>query len=79
MFGSLPQPAYMPCPECGASLARTEREEHACEEDQRIRYELFQLRTEIDRFDTELAAWLDTSAGRFAVFYAAWRRTGSSD
>jgi hypothetical protein len=74
MFGSLPQPAFMPCPECGASLARGERDRHACEEAQRIRYELFQLRAELDRFDAELEAWLDTNAGRFAVFYAAWRR-----
>ena len=74
MFGSLPQPAFMPCPECGASLARGEQAGHACEEAQRIRYELFQLRAELDRFDAELEAWLDTSAGRFAVYYAAWRR-----
>jgi hypothetical protein len=74
MFGALPQPAHMPCPECGASLARSEREEHACEESQRIRFELFQLRAEIELFDLQLSDWLKTSAGRFAVFYAAWSR-----
>jgi hypothetical protein len=74
MFGSLPQPAQMPCPECGASLARGELEEHACDEAQRIRFELFQLRAEVESFDDDLSAWLNTNAGRFEVFYAAWQR-----
>jgi hypothetical protein len=74
MFGSLPQPAYLPCPECGASLALGELAEHACDEAQRIRYELFQIRCETERFDDELAAWLRTKHGRFEVFYAARAR-----
>jgi hypothetical protein len=74
MFGSLPQPAHMPCPECGASIPRGQHSEHACDEAQRIRYELFQLREEVERFESDFGAWLKTDAGRFEVFYAAHRR-----
>jgi hypothetical protein len=70
MFGSLPQPAFMPCPSCGASLARGSQEEHVCDEAQRTSYELLQLRIESDRFDGELTRWLASPHGRFAVYYA---------
>ena len=75
MFGALPQPAHMPCPECGVSLPRSERDEHACDESQRIRFELLQLRAEIECFDAQLTAWLRTPEGRFAVFCAARSRS----
>jgi hypothetical protein len=74
MFGSLPQPAFMPCPRCGASVARGDREEHVCDEEQRTSYELLQIRIETDRFDTELTRWLISPAGRFAVYYAERQR-----
>jgi hypothetical protein len=74
MFGFLPQPAYMPCPECGVSLSREERVGHECDAAQRARYALFQLREEIERFEVELGHWLESVDGRFEVFYAAWRR-----
>jgi hypothetical protein len=74
MFGFLPQPAYMPCPECGVSLSRDERDGHVCDAVQRARYALFQLRGEIERFELELAGWLQSVNGRFEVFYAAWQR-----
>jgi hypothetical protein len=74
MFGSLPQPAFRPCPTCGASVARDRQAEHVCEEAQRLSYELLQVRVEADRFDSELSSWLSTPAGRFAVFYAERER-----
>jgi hypothetical protein len=74
MFGSMPQPTHLPCPSCGASVARDSVGEHLCDEEQRSRYERFQARVEVDRFDAELTTWLDTPAGRFEVFYAAHRR-----
>jgi hypothetical protein len=74
MFGSLPQPAYMPCPDCGASVPREEQGKHACETEQRTRFELFQVRLEVERFDGELASWLASPSGRFAVFYAERQR-----
>lgn len=74
MFGSLPHPAFMPCPDCGVSVARGHQEEHVCDETQRTSYESLQLRLEADRFDTELTRWLESSRGRFAVFYAERQR-----
>ncbi|HZB35981.1 MAG TPA: hypothetical protein VE440_07920 [Gaiellaceae bacterium] len=74
MFGSLPQPAHMPCPDCGASVPREAEAKHVCDEAQRTSYELFQVRLEADRFDTELTRWLASANGRFAVFYAERQR-----
>jgi hypothetical protein len=70
MFGSMPQPAHLPCPSCGASVPRDSVSGHQCDEEQRTRYERFQARVEVDRFDAELTTWLSTPAGRFEVFYA---------
>jgi hypothetical protein len=64
----------MPCPECGVSLSREERDGHVCDAAQRARYALFQFREEIGRFELELARWLQSVDGRFEVFYAAWQR-----
>ncbi len=74
MFGSLPQPAHLPCPSCGASVGREELSDHVCDDEQRTRYERFQVRVEAERFDTELTSWLGTPEGRFAVFYAERQR-----
>jgi hypothetical protein len=74
MFGSLPQPAFMPCPHCGASVARALRDGHVCDEAERTSYELFQIQSEADRFDTELTSWLASPHGRFAVYYAEHQR-----
>ncbi len=65
---------WQPCPDCGASVPREELDEHVCDEGQRIRYELFNVRLEVDRFDRELTGWLATSEGRFAVFCAERER-----
>jgi L-rhamnose isomerase len=74
MFGSLPQPAHMPCPDCGVSVPREAEEKHTCDRVQRTSYELFQIRVEADRFDTELTSWLSSPGGRFAVYYVERER-----
>jgi hypothetical protein len=74
MFGSAPQPAFLPCRACGASVAREQHEEHVCDPEQLARYESFQVRLELERFDGELTNWLRTPAGRFATFYAERER-----
>jgi hypothetical protein len=71
---SFPQPAHMPCSECGASIARVEMDRHACDEERRLHYQLFQLREEIAAFDAELAGYLASPRGKFETWYAAWRR-----
>ncbi len=74
MFGSLPQPAFLPCPICGASVARGMQDGHECEESQRMSYERLQVQLETDRFDLELSRWFASPAGRFAVYYAERQR-----
>jgi hypothetical protein len=64
----------MPCPNCGASVPRSRQHEHVCNEGQRASYELFQIRTEADRFDGELRRWLETPRGRFALYYVERER-----
>jgi hypothetical protein len=71
---AFPQPHYMPCAECGASVARAETEQHLCADERRLDYEIVQLRAEIDEFDRQLADYLQTPRGQFAVWYAANRR-----
>ncbi len=70
MFGS----QFMPCPECGASVPRTKRESHLCEQDRRLDYQMFQLRHEVGRFDAELADYLGSPRGRFELWYAMRQR-----
>ena len=65
----------MPCDECGTSLDHDEREEHACDPERRLEYQLFQQRAAIAYFDDELCAYLDSAQGRFAVWYAEYTRT----
>jgi hypothetical protein len=74
MFGSPPQPAFMPCPTCGASVAREQEGQHVCDPEQRTRYESFRVMLEVERFDGELTTWLRTPGGRFAMFYAERQR-----
>ena len=66
---------YMPCDECGTSLDRDERDEHACDPERRLEYQLFQHRAAITHFDDELSVYLASNQGRFAVFYAEYVRT----
>ena len=63
---SLPEPAFMPCAHCGASVARGE-DAHVCDGERRLAYDLF-------RFDGELGEWLVTPEGRFEQYYAERRR-----
>lgn len=71
---ALPPPRHLPCERCGASVLRAAAAEHACDEERLHAYAVFQLRGELQGFDDELAAWLDSPAGRFAQYDAARRR-----
>jgi hypothetical protein len=51
-------------------------EAHACEQERRAGYQLFQLRDEVAQFDVHLAAYLASPHGRFEQFYAARTRPG---
>jgi len=69
-----PQPHYMPCLDCGASVARTESEQHFCEPERRLDFAVFQLRGELEQFDAQLSEYLATPQGQFEAWYAANRR-----
>jgi hypothetical protein len=68
------EPLHMPCIDCGISLARYDREEHVCAPEDWARYHAFQLRGELEAFEEELAAFLATPQGQFALWDAERRR-----
>ncbi len=71
MSFAFPTPDHMPCPECGASVPVADgTPAHTCDEARLVDYGLIELRPEIERFPDDLAAWLDTPAGRFAQWLA---------
>jgi hypothetical protein len=70
MFSYFTDHEYMPCARCGMSLTRVDRESHVCDAERRARFEAFQARHELAEFERELARFLDSPRGRFAVYYA---------
>ena len=70
---TFPQPQYMPCAECGASVSREEKD-HVCEPDRRLEYTLIQLRPELEDFERQWVSYLATPRGRFEAWYAANHR-----
>jgi hypothetical protein len=58
MFPSLPQPRHMPCPDCGESVAADVRDEHVCDDERWLTYQLFQLRDEIASLEQQVASYL---------------------
>jgi hypothetical protein len=70
VFGSLPQSDHLPCPACGVSLSHADLDEHVCDRERWLSYQIFQARDEIDSFDTELAAYLSSPKGAFELWYA---------
>jgi hypothetical protein len=71
---AFPQPRYMPCADCGASVARAEAHLHTCDPGRRLDYAFFQLGGERGQFDEQLTAYLDSPRGRFEAWYASQRR-----
>lgn len=74
MFGFLPVPHYLPCPECGFSIESAAFDEHECDEERRLDHQMFQLRHLVGRFEWEFRLWLATPAGRFAAYWAEYDR-----
>jgi hypothetical protein len=61
---------YMPCDDCGASVAAAERDAHVCDPGRRLDYLMFQLRDEVAGFDHALGQFLESPQGRFAAWLA---------
>jgi hypothetical protein len=68
---------HMPCTDCGASVAAGQREKHVCDPQRQLDFRMFQARDEVASFDRLLAAYLDSSAGRFAQWLAEHERPTS--
>ena len=64
----------MPCPECGASVAAAEADDHVCDPERLLDYRVFQLREEVAGFDGALGEYLDSPRGRFAQWLAERER-----
>jgi hypothetical protein len=65
---------FMPCTECGSSVAAAEREEHVCDPERLLDYRMFQLREEITGLEAGLREFLDSAQGRFAAWLAERER-----
>jgi hypothetical protein len=70
VFAAFFHPRHMPCIECGESVELVHADAHACDEERRLDYRLFQLRDEIAAFEAQLSAWLESVHGRFAAWLA---------
>jgi hypothetical protein len=66
--------SHITCPECGASVAMDDRDEHECDPDRRADYLMFQLRDEIAAFERCVYEYLTSPHGRFAQWLAERRR-----
>jgi hypothetical protein len=77
MFAFFAHSQYIPCSECGASLAGEDREEHLCDGARRVDFQMFRLGGGIARFELDLAEFLTTPAGRFEAFYAERQRVAA--
>jgi hypothetical protein len=78
MFSFFAHSRYMPCPDCGASLEWTSRDEHECDSERWADFQMWELRSEIARFDVDLGDYLSSSKGRFEQWYAERTRRGAS-
>ena len=74
-----PQPRHLPCSECGAAVERSSEDEHVCDRDRLLDYQLFQLRDEIGAVGAELAAYFDSPRGRFELWCAERERRNQTD
>jgi hypothetical protein len=62
---------FLPCHDCGASVDRTERVEHACSPERWADYQMFGLRGEVAQLEAGIRRYLATATGRFESWFAA--------
>jgi len=73
MFGH-PQLSYRQCTECGIAVAASELDDHECDPERRIEFQMLKLRPGILALDVEVAAFLASPRGRFEQWYAERER-----
>lgn len=71
MYAFHVDPWHVPCEECGASVAREQRDSHMCDEARRL---LFQVRRQLAGFEAEVAEFFASPTGRFELWYAERER-----
>ena len=74
MFNYFTDHEYMSCERCGMSLSPDESKTHVCDAERRARFEAFQVRNGLAELDRQLDVFLESPAGRFAVYYAERER-----
>jgi hypothetical protein len=76
MFGS--SEIYRQCPECGIAVAAVELDEHACEQERWLEFQLLQTGRQVAAFESAFAAYLASPGGRFEQWYAERERRRTS-
>lgn len=64
-------PDSMPCAECGASVPRTAADQHACDPQRWVEYQILALGAAIASFEKDLREYLAGKEGRFEAWLAA--------
>lgn len=77
MFEITPEARFTPCVQCGFWIPYGDEDEHVCDAEDVLSFQLFLLRDEIAAFEMQLIAWLDSPQGRFATWIAERDRLGA--
>jgi hypothetical protein len=65
---------FVPCEDCGASVAKSEYVAHVCEPNRRLEYQMILHRDDLARVEHEIRTYFDSPQGRFEAWYAERKR-----
>jgi hypothetical protein len=65
---------FVPCEDCGVSVAKSDYAAHVCEPDRLVAYQMIQHRDDIARVEDEIRTYLASPEGRFEAWYAERKR-----
>ncbi len=69
---------YLPCRECGALLSSEQRSRHVCSPQDSVVHQVTKARVQLAVFENEIAEFLETPEGKFALFLAERQRRGGT-
>lgn len=69
---------FMPCPECGASVARSSTAAHQCDPDRLLDFRMFGLRSEVEALEQRVQEFLESPSGRFERWVASRQVRGDA-
>ena len=69
-FPSQMSGARMPCPRCGESVVRTMADEHGCDPQRRLEFQMAAMRPRLASFEEDLGGYLAGNEGRFEAWLA---------